>query len=266
MPISEKVSRALEAGCKDNACLAVFATMVPLLSPQFQENILIVLLNFKYKWISQYISRIFYWGDTNSDKLLLAYIENLNSYQDVAFLRELSGFLFVFAKEQSLRQYCFLRVMDIILATVAIIMLWRYIILFIFPEQLFLTFDSSSYTIRVLSPLSRIAIEEMKILVLIITIILVVWFFMSKLIFEHNTSILHLILCILFVIASFVSGLAMSDHFTLFILCILIGICKLPKIVTLKLIFFRAKKYLEFISFFNNWTFGDTIKACVCLF
>lgn len=240
--ISDKVLEALEAGCRDNACLAVFATVVPLLSPQCQEDILVTLLTFKYKWISQYLSRIFYRDGRNSEALLLAYIENLNSYQDLTFLWELPVFLFVFAKEKSLRQYCFLRVMDTMLAVFVAAMLGGYAIRLFFSDQLPFTFrDPLTLIVWFQSlPLSnQIIIVVSAILILIYGI----WF-------ANNVSIMRMILLMSAWLVGMVTDFSPPIQIAYSYLSLLLALFKLPDIVALKLKFRKAKRKLKVIGGF----------------
>ena len=233
-PISEKVLKALDANCRDNACLATFATVVPLLSRQCQEDILVALLDFKYRWISQYLSRIFYRGGRNSEKLLLAYIENLNSYQDLAFLRELPVFLFVFAKEKSLRQYCFLRVADIILAGAAAVVLGGYSIWMFFSDQLPLTLlDPMTWIdwFQSMPPSNQIYN------VASIVLILVYGTWLAK-----NTSTFHAILALSVMLVVTVTDLTRPVLLVYILLVLVFSLFGLHGIVTLKLELRKTKR------------------------
>lgn len=241
-PISEKVLQALDAGCRDNACLAVFATVVPLLFQRCQEDILVALLDFKYKWISQYLSRIFYRGGRNSEELLLAYIENLNSYQDLTFLRELPVFLFVFAKEKSLRQYCFLRVMDIILAAAAAAVFGGYAIRILFSDQLLFTLRDPMTWIDWFQslPLSN---QIFNVASAVIVLLYDAWL-------AINTSILHAILITSVALAGTVTDFTPPAQIAYVVLLTLLAMYRLPEIVTLKLKLRKTKRKSTFISGF----------------
>lgn len=240
--ISEKILEALDAGCQDNACLAVFATVVPLLSGRCQEGILVALLDFKYKWISQCLSRIFYRGGRNSEDLLLAYIENLNSYQNLTFLRELPVFLFVFAKEKSLRQYCFLRVADIILSATAAAVLGGYAIRCLFSDQLL-------FTLR--DPMTWIAwFQSLPLSYQIYNVALAVFRLAFGVWLANNDSILRTILYMSTILAVTVSDIASSALVAVLVALLFYWsfIFRLPEIVTLKLEFHKAKRKSKVIG------------------
>lgn len=233
-PISEKILKALDADCHDNACLAVFATVVPILSRRSQEDILVALLDFRYKWISQYLSRIFYRGDRKSEELLMAYIENLNSYRDLAFLRELPVFLFVFAREKSLKQYCFLRVADIILAVAAAAVLGGYTIRLLFSSQLdFTLYDPMAWTAWFQSlPLSSQIFE-------------VAWVVLELMCGAYvliNISILHAVLIMSMFFFFTMGDFARPALAAFAALNYLLATGRLSGIVTLKLEFHKTKR------------------------
>ncbi len=242
MPISEKVLKALDAGCRDNACLAVFATVVPLLSRWCQEDILVTLLDFRYKWISQYLSRIFYRDGRNSEELLLAYIENLNSYQDLAFLRELPVFLFVFAKEKSLRQYCYLRVADIILTAAAAAVLGGYTIQRLFSGQL-------PFTLR--DPMTWIAwFQGLPLPNQISNVASAVLVLAYNAWLANEASILHAFLTMSLMLAAMVTDLAPLAVAAYVVLLYLFAVYRLPGIVTLKLELHKTKRKVKVIGSF----------------
>jgi len=241
-PISEKILKALNADCRDNACLAVFATVVPLLSRRCQEDILIALLDFKYKWISQYLSRIFYRGDRNSEELLLAYIENLNSYQDLAFLRELPVFFFVFDKEKSLKQYCVLRVMDIILAASIAAVLGAYAVWRLFSGQLLFTLHEPTTWIAWFQSLP-LPNQIYDVASVVFAVLYCAWV-------ANSSSILHAILILSTIFAAMVTDLALPARIAYVFLFYLFAICRLPGIVTLKLEFHKTKRKLKIIGGF----------------
>lgn len=245
VPISEKILNALEADCHDYACLAVFATVVPLLARRCQEDILVTLLDFRYKWISQYLSRIFYRGGKNSETLLLAYIENLNSYRDLTFLRKLPEFLFMFAKEKPLRQYCFLRVVDIILTAAAATALGGYIVWTLFSGRLVFTLrEPMTWVVWFRSlPLSTQLYDAVSSAAALI--------YVCALWLTNTVSALHIILAVFLMI----SILATADLTPLVAVALLLLVFplvlyRLSGIVALKLEFRKAKNKLAAIGGF----------------
>lgn len=207
------------------------------MSQWYQENILLALLDFNYKWISQYLSRIFYRGGRNSEELLLAYIENLNSYQNLTFLWELPVFLFVFAKEKSLRQYCFLRVADIILAFATATVLGGYTIRFISSGQL-------PFTLR--DPMTWIAwFQSLPLPVKIANVAVIVLILGYSAWMIDGGDIPRIILLTFAVLSLTMIDFAPPAEVAYRLSINLIVLSSLPGIVTLKLKFHKATRKLR---------------------
>lgn len=247
--ISEKIMKALEDNCQDNACLAVFATVVPILSQQYQEDILVALLNYKYKWISQYLGRIFYRGNKNSETLLLAYIENLNTYRDLLFLRDLPVLLFMFAKEKSLKQYCFFRVMDIMLSAAATTVLIGYTVYRLFSGQLFFTLQD---------PMTWMAwYQGLPLSAQLFWVAWTVWILLYVVWISSITSYSHAFLVMSITITSIVTDLTLPIRLAIPFLVYWLCLHGLPQMVTLKLKFRNTKEKWRALS-------GFILKITAC--